>query len=398
MNADENFKFKKANPMNRLYSIIFLLIVFSRGVVGADAWIEPPLLTEKGYPVPQANTSPVIPSAHGAHPEYAIEWWYWVGHLEATDGSETFGFQSTVFRIAGDPATVSSQATQDKAFGTNQLFMAHAALSEIDKARYTHTERIQREGWQARSAVGKLDLLAPPVRALGLDGGSRFDMSFTLPGDIFVHLHLIPAKPIVAFGQRGLSRKGSDPAAVSLYWTYTRLQVEGSISRQGVETPVRGIAWQDHEISSSQLGSDLAGWDWTAIQLFDGTEVKAYRLRTKEGGSDPWSAVYWINPAGVSRGVYADQFRWQEDGYWESPQTGLRYPTSITVVATDPSDGQSKTYRLRPLLDAQEFVGNNGNNPYWEGACQVFDARGNEIGRAYLELAGYGGGLSGQLN
>ena len=34
----------------------------------------------------------------------------------------------------------------------------------------------------------------------------------------------------------------------------------------------------DHEISSSQLGEGLEGWDWTCMQLNDGTEVKAYRF------------------------------------------------------------------------------------------------------------------------
>jgi predicted secreted hydrolase len=184
---------------------------------------------------------------------------------------------------------------------------------------------------------------------------------------------------------------------VSLYWTYTRLQVAGRIIRQGVVTEVEGLAWQDHEIASSQLGADLVGWDWTAIQLDDGTEVKAYRLRTKDGGSDPWSAVYWIDEAAQVRGVYADQFKWQEDDYWISPQTGLRYPTSVSIEATDPRDGQRKVYRLRPLLDAQEFTGNRSGNPYWEGACQVLDGAGRKIGRAYLELAGYGGGLASEL-
>jgi len=384
--------------MNRFYLIVSLLSGLSLCSAFADTWIEPPLTTEKGYPVPQPDTPPVVPSAHGAHPAYAIEWWYWVGHLEAVDGSEAFGFQSTVFRVAGDPKKDLTRGVPGMTFGEKQLYMSHAALSEIETGRYTNVERVMRQGWQAHSAVGQLDLQAPPIRALGINGGARFEMSFNLPGDTSVRLDLIPAKPIVAFGQRGLSRKGADPAAVSLYWTYTRLDVKGSISRKGVETPVHGIAWQDHEISSSQLGSDLEGWDWTAIQLFDGTEVKAYRLRTDEGGSDPWSAVYWIDSEGTVRGVYADQFTWEEDAYWKSPKTGLRYPTSLTVVATDPADGQAKTYRLRPLIDAQEFIGNNGNNPYWEGACRVLNADGVEIGRAYLELAGYGGGLAGQLN
>ena len=49
---------------------------------------------------------------------------------------------------------------------------------------------------------------------------------------------------------------------------------------------VKGEAWMDHEISSSQLGEGLAGWDWTYMQLNDGTEVKAYRLRKEDGSSD----------------------------------------------------------------------------------------------------------------
>ena len=363
----------------------------------ANPWIEPPLQTSKGYPVPQPDTAIVLPAAHGAHPEFAIEWWYWVGHLEAVESGEAFGFQSTVFRIAGDPSTNVSRFGSAVSFGEQQLFMSHAALSEVSQQRYRSVERVNREGWQARSAQGKLDLRATPIRAHERADGVSFEMDFKLPDTTQVQLELTPLKPIVSFGQRGLSRKGADPAAVSLYWTYTRLQVAGRIIRQGVVTEVEGLAWQDHEIASSQLGADLVGWDWTAIQLDDGTEVKAYRLRTKDGGSDPWSAVYWIDEAAQVRGVYADQFKWQEDDYWISPQTGLRYPTSVSIEATDPRDGQRKVYRLRPLLDAQEFTGNRSGNPYWEGACQVLDGAGRKIGRAYLELAGYGGGLASEL-
>ena len=38
------------------------------------------------------------------------------------------------------------------------------------------------------------------------------------------------------------------------------------------------------------------------------------------------------------------------------------------------------------------------DNAYWEGACEVLDQGGKRIGRAYLELAGYGGGLGARLN
>ena len=44
-------------------------------------------------------------------------------------------------------------------------------------------------------------------------------------------------------------------------------------------------------------------------------------------------------------------------------------------------------------MQKQEFIGNAADNPYWEGACKVYSEAGNCIGKAYLELAGYGGDM-----
>lgn len=363
----------------------------------AWAWIQPPTETPEGYPVPTPDTAPEIPAAHGAHRAYAIEWWYWTGHLRVVGETEDrFGFQSTVFRIAGAPGEAGPE--DNAPFGSRQLYMSHVGLSDFAEQRYLHNERVHREGWQARVGVGELDLAVGPIQAWELPDEDGFGTTIRYEDDTRLELVLRPAKPMVAFGERGLSRKGGDPAAVSWYWTYTRLEVTGRFV-QGDETlAVEGMAWMDHEISSSQLGSDLEGWDWTAIHLNDGTEVKAYRLRQQDGGSDPWSAVYWIDEDGETESVYADQFTWEGVSEWTSPATGLTYPTTVRITARHPVTGATEIFQLVPRMDAQEFVGNNGSNAYWEGACEVQDAAGRVVGRAYLELAGYGGGLSGQLN
>lgn len=374
-----------------------LLVVFCLGVAcGWAEWIEPPTRTRAGYPVPHPDPEVLIPAAHGAHPEYAIEWWYWVGHLRDDRGGE-HGFQAVVFRLARDPGSPESEGATTT-FGADQLYLAHVGWSDITAGQHRHAERIHRSGWQARTAVGKLDLNVGTVTAREGAGGEGFDLEFGVPGGREVSLRLVPEKPLVVFGDRGLSRKGADPAAVSWYWTYTRLRAEGVLRTGQEEMKIEGIAWMDHEISSSQLGGDLEGWDWTAIQLDDGTEVKAYRLRRPDGGMDPWSAVYWIDHDGKSRSVYAEGFRWETERVWTSPETGNVYPIAVRIVATDPDSGAERVYRLRPLMDGQEFVGNDGKNAYWEGACEVLDREGNAIGRAYLELAGYGGGLASRLN
>jgi len=373
----------------------YLILNFLLLQIVSAAWIQPPLQTESGYPVPQPGVRPELPRAHGAHPGYGIEWWYWVGHLKSTDGSETFGFQSTVFRLEG--AAGGGRGADRPIFGQQQLFMAHAALSELTLRRYHHTERLYREGWQASAATDRLDLAVGGITARMQEGSEVMEKVVALNNGTELRLTLTPEKPLVAFGERGLSRKGADPAAVSWYWTYPRLKIEGHIRRGETDTPVEGFGWLDHEISSSQLGSDLAGWDWTAIQLDNGTEVKAYRLRQKDGSADPWSAVYWIDAEANTDVAYAEDFTWKTVGTWTSPETGISYPNAVRIEAVHPDSGERMTYRLDPILNEQEFVGNRGNNAYWEGACLVFDGKGEPIGRAYLELAGYGGGLGGLL-
>lgn len=358
-------------------------------------WIEPPVRSSKGFLVPTPDYIPQFPQDHGAHRGYGLEWWYWVGHLETEDKGRTFGFQSTVFRVAGDPKK--AEETEVESFGNRQLFLTHSALSDRSSQQYLHHERVFREGWQAEASQATLDLKVGGIEADMHSDGKGHRLTTLYPGGGKLELDLIPSKPLVSFGERGLSRKGDGAASVSWYWSYSRLVATGTLTHEGREQKVTGEAWMDHEISSSQLGKGLAGWDWTCMQLNDGTEVKAYRLRKEDGSSDRWSAVYWIDPKGKTEQVYADQFTWEEEEEWTSPTTGLTYPTHVQIKALHPMQGE-KRYRLRPIMDNQEFYGNRADNAYWEGACDVLDTEDQVMGKAYLELAGYGGGLGARLN
>ena len=375
----------------KMFGFIFFLCPF---FLFAE-WIEPPLKSPKGYLIPTADYIPDFPKDHGSHPDYGIEWWYWVGHLESEDGERNFGFQSTVFRVAGDPDKAKSRI--QNSFGNQNLFLVHSALSDLTNGTYSHLERVYREGWQARASTEELKLRVGGVEAnlLQKEDGQRVITNYK-NGDR-LELSFRPLKPMVVFGNRGLSRKGESPGAVSWYWSYTRLQATGILFQKNKEIPVNGIAWMDHEISSSQLGEGLEGWDWTCMQLDDGTEVKAYRLREMDGDSDPWSAVYWIDRDGKTESVYSADFLWEEKDTWTSQKTGLKYPTTVQIIANHPNLGK-KTYFIRPLLNPQEFTGNRADNAYWEGACEVLNIKGERIGSAYLELAGYGGGLGARLN
>ncbi|HKB90574.1 MAG TPA: lipocalin-like domain-containing protein [Opitutaceae bacterium] len=347
-----------------------------------------------GFALPQLNHHFEFPRDHGSHPEFKLEWWYVTGHLY-TDDNHRYGFQATFFRSAAPRDLLTPNAIEENEdFGTGQVYLAHMALLDVRNGRFLHQERLNREGWDATATLNKLDVRNGPwslrmtdanTQQLKLQGSIRADVSFSLI--------LEPEKPLVVFGQNGVSRKGATPAAASYYLTFPRLRVTGQLL-DGKETRiVHGLAWMDHEISSSQLDPQQVGWDWACLQLSESRELMCYKMRRADGTEDPFSTLAWIDSQGVVTHVRADQFKWETLGTWTSPITKAIYPVRIRLTALDPSTGKDRVFILDPLAENQELTGNVGGIPYWEGGCHVRDEQGNEIGSSFLELTGYAGKL-----
>lgn len=348
------------------------------------------LATSEGFAIPQPGREFVFPRDHGSHPEFKIEWWYVTGHLYAKTDGRRFGFQATWFRQA-----VKHEGPESKLFQQGQMYLAHMALLDVKSGKFLHEERLNRGGWNAGASVETLDVFNGNWFLRMEDAGEqRMGLRGTLGEEAGMELTMLPKKPLVFFGKDGVSRKAAAVSAASHYLTFTRLGVEGVVEIGDEKVEVTGEAWMDHEISSSQLSPEQSGWDWAAIQLKDGREIMVYRLRLKSGGVDEHSTLAWIDQNGGVEHRKPDAYEWREVGHWVSQVTGAKYPIEVEVSTIDPLSGQRVSYRLEPLMEAQEQTGKLGGTAYWEGACRVFDAEGNEVGSAFLELAGYTGDLA----
>ena len=342
--------------------------------------------TEEGFLLPVAGRELSFPRAHGSHPEYLIEWWYLTGQVG--DGEDRFGYQATFFRRAyprDERAAVSAH------FGADQIYLAHMAVSDLGREKFYHEERLNRDGWDAGAREDRMKVWNGNWQLEMTDSETEtMELQFSVGGTVRVSLDLVPQRPLMRFGEEGISRKGDDPEAVSYYLSFTHLETSGEI-RIGEETyQVEGLSWMDHEIASRQLGADLEGWDWTAIHLDSGEAIKAYQLRRPDGSPDPWSAMILIGTDNSVRYFYAEDFTWERKGFWESPITGAVYPNEVEIRGPDPQGGEERILRVVPYFDEQEITGELGGTAYWEGACRVYDGRtGERLGRAYLELVGY---------
>ncbi len=336
--------------------------------------------TADGFAIPQKGRVFVFPRDHGSHPEFRTEWWYVTGHLDAK-GGRRFGFQVTFFR----------QARREDG-KTLHLHLAHAALLDAKTGRFVHEERLNREGWDAASSETTL-----AVRngnwSLKLDEATQhLHIAATVKGEVLLRLELEAVKPLVVFGMDGVSRKGATDSAASHYLTWPRLKTTGIVKLGPEEHAVNGEAWMDHEFSSSQLEGGQVGWDWVAMQLKDAREIMVYRMRRKDGSADAASTLAVVERDGKVRQLGGDAFVWEVLEKWKSPRSGAEYPIRVRIRF----EGQS--FELRPLAEDQEQDGGITRLPYWEGACDVIDSRGQIAGRAFLELAGYAGDLAGHLS
>ena len=172
-----------------------------------------------------------------------------------------YGFQSTIFRVAGSPASAS--LPQNLLFGNRQLYIAHAGLSNISLQKYTHYERTFREGWQVRIKPEQLSLQVGGIHAQHTPEDDSFRLSTNYPDGSRLDLKLIPQKPLVRFGDRGVSRKGSNPASVSWYWSYTNLSASGVCSKpttaKSRSTETSGWIMRFHQANSVKRWRDGIG-------------------------------------------------------------------------------------------------------------------------------------------
>ncbi|MBT8083575.1 MAG: carotenoid 1,2-hydratase [Woeseia sp.] len=322
-----------------------------------------------------------FPRDHGPHKAFRNEWWYVTGNLDGENGRR-FGYELTLFRFALAPGAPSAESD----WFTNQVYIGHFAISNIEDDEFVFHERV------SRGATGLAGSQSQAPRVWLYDWNLRYRPDTGRTGswqlhaqtdDALLDLSLDPTKPVVLQGVAGLSQKSADAANASYYYSMPRLKTAGTLRLGDEEFSVQGLSWLDREWSSSALSARQAGWDWFAVQLDDGTDLMFYQLRQTDGSIDEFSAGSLIKADGSVVPLTTDDVEIDVLDYWDSPLGGT-YPHGWHIrVAKELLD-----LRVEPAMAAQElatFV------RYWEGAVDVFGTRGaNRItGRGYVELTGY---------
>jgi predicted secreted hydrolase len=325
-----------------------------------------------------------FPEDHGPHESFRTEWWYVTGNLNSQDG-DPFGFQFTIFRNALSP----EKSNGNSAWNTNQAYMGHFTLTDINNDDFFFEEKF------ARGAVGLAGSETPPLRIWVedwfLEGSNQNETVFPIrlsggTDDIELDLTLQEGKPVVLQGEEGLSKKGSDPGNASFYFANTRMPATGTLLLNGELLEVSGLAWMDREWSTSALSDGQVGWDWFALHLDGGWDLMVYQLRREDGSADSLSAASLIDPSGRKTTLqFGRDILIQPNDHWRSTLGDAQYPSGWNIKV--PS--QNWDLLVEPAVDNQELL---VTFRYWEGSVRVSGTGDNGTamnGKGYAELTGY---------
>jgi predicted secreted hydrolase len=329
------------------------------------------------YPQVERGVPLSFPRDHGSHPAFRTEWWYVTGVVGPRDAQ--VGVQITFFRSR--PGVSESGKSR---FTPRDLLFAHAALALPDRGRLLSDQRAARGGFGLAEASERTTDVHIDDWTLALHEDAYH--ARIAARDFAFSLEFRATQPPLPQGDNGVSRKGPLAEQASYYYSVPQLALTGTVAVDGRERAVTGVAWLDHEWSSTYLAPEARGWDWTGINLDDGGALMAFRIRDHAG------KPFWAGGAFRGRDRRPTTFdhdvvRFEPLRAWRSRRTNIDYPVDMRVVA-----GEFDLV-LEPLFDDQEEDARASvGTIYWEGAVQV-RRDGALVGRGYLELTGYGEAL-----
>ncbi|MFO8112790.1 MAG: lipocalin-like domain-containing protein [Desulfosalsimonadaceae bacterium] len=340
-----------------------------------------------------------FPADRGPHDEYQTEWWYYTGNLATTEGRR-FGYQLTFFRRALSPPAAAANSTRPghesagprlSRWRTNQVYLAHFAVSDIDSDRFEHFESF------SRGAMGLAGAAAEPYNVWlenwhARSAGTGAVKLHAQREDTGIDLLLKETMPPILHGDRGLSPKGPEPGNASYYYSIIRQKTSGTVTAGGRKYEVTGLSWKDHEYSTSALSPGTVGWDWFSLQFDDGTALMFFQIRREDGTLENASSGTFIDVDGAARRLEKADWHVEVLEKWKSPGTGAVYPVKwrmeIGPIDLMISGGA--------LMSDQEI---NVSTVYWEGAVAFSGTRaGNQVNaEGYVEMTGYAETMEGRF-
>lgn len=380
------------------------------------------------YPSDWPGSGPIDLARHDRpHASADTEWWYVNSHFVTASGQRLSLF-AAFFRIvsARDERTGAPEYSHSVTWALSdpegERYLAESWVDEkaprigLERLESGRGSRDPRVNQAMREILERGEVPVPdrmfrgPVTvapdSLGLDfAGCRLDAQ--PDGGYRLRLHnereqvgcdlvFHPEKPAIRHGDDGVVRGSAGEHM--FYYFVPRCRLAGTVTLEGREQPIAsGQAWYDHEFggfvakeaeparSAEGPGIQDLAWNWTAVQLDDGTDISAYEIVDHDTGASAGKWLIAIAADGTRR--TATDFQLEPGRTWTSTRTFHEYPVTWRLRAAE----LDLDLAIEAAFDDQEFITVLSKPAFWEGRCQARGTLGRRevAGTAYIERSGF---------
>lgn len=327
-----------------------------------------PTVTPAPTPIPSPTAAhtprPIsLPADEAPHSD-PVEWWYYSGIMEDANGNY-YGFHFVIFQVTNP---------ENGDLG----YMSHASVFDVGAGLREQSVRFG-VGAQAQPPTG-FDFSVGDWTLTGDDGTHSFAATTdTFAFDLTVETN----KPAVLHNEIGYLEALN---GWTYYYSWTTMDISGTLTAGGQELDVTGEAWMDHQWGDFVVSGYPSGWQWFAVSMDNNYELMVAEARESNGQVITYGTL--VDPSGATTHIDGKDISIEVLSTWRSPRTGGEYPAGwhITIHTHELS------MTLTPLLDDQEFtLAFPPNTIYWEGLTETDITFGGEAvgGSAYVELVGY---------
>ncbi|PKB63609.1 MAG: hypothetical protein BZY80_06290 [SAR202 cluster bacterium Io17-Chloro-G2] len=363
-------------------AVAWVLFFFAAACAGPGSTPTPtptPLPTHSPVPQAAAHLGTVnLPDDEGIHLA-PVEWWYFNGHLDGSNGNR-YSFHFVTFIIVtsdGQIPQLMQLSLADHGAGLYLTDEMPALVNNLQPTKGLFTFDI--EEWHMSGAVTGVE--------------SAYELVFNA-GGYTLDLAAKSQSPAVLHQEEGLVDLGR--AGKTYYYSRPKLDISGTLTQNGMPVQVAGKAWMDHQWGD--LNTLPIGWDWASLQMDDGSELMISLVWDSSTGEPITSYGTYVpgeivgqstvGASSMSRHLPGDAISLTSKDAWRSPATGVEYPSGWLLEVSS----LELAVNLVPIQENAEF-GDSLYVPiaYWEGAVAISGTKhGDKItGKGFVELVGY---------
>ncbi len=350
------------------------------------------------------------------HDSSGTEWWYFHGHLETESGRALSLFSSLFERdVNGEnlahvnAGAVDTARDRKHSRAISDPRTPEEVVPELANVPATdYFKRALREVYESGESPRPDKLADEPPEIPRDEYGYRLGDHVVEKDDEGYTVRLDPEDTDDAFGfdlrfrpekgptlnyKDGVMRGVTNDASM-FYYSFTRMDVTGTVTLDGEQERVSGSGWYDHEFGGgTDTVAALGGfhsWLWKGIQFDDGSELVYTTVTDKASGERIHDDdIVYIDPEG-NRSLHTGTI--EEQRTWSSMKTFIEYGVEWELSVPD----LDLELHIEGVRDNQEVQTVIAGPAYWEGRIAVEGERDGEpiTGTGICEQYGRGGNRS----